>query len=194
MTQEQLNETLHLHSLWLSDDCKGERADLSYADLSYANHNRANLSNADLSYADLNHADLSYANLNHANLNFADLDHADLSNANLNHADLRNTHLRNTILSNAKRHGKTIKNFARWDNLYLYDVEILVHEEGVVVKMGCQIRSLERWKNDFWNNPTEFPNDDSAKSRLRIRAFDFAVGYATDRGWIKNNKENEHNA
>lgn len=87
MTQEELNEVLEKHKLWL--DCKeggvsgGVRADLRYANLSYANLSRADLRNANLRDANLYGADLSYANLREANLSGADLRGADLSYADL---------------------------------------------------------------------------------------------------------------
>lgn len=47
--------------------------------------------------------------------------------------------------------------------------------------MGCHWRSLAEWEADFWNNPKEFPNDGSAKSNMRLAAYNFA------KEWIKNN-------
>ena len=48
-----IQETLHLHELWLSDKSDGVCADLSWADLSRANLRRANLRRANLSRANL---------------------------------------------------------------------------------------------------------------------------------------------
>ena len=48
ITQEQLEEILHKHKLWLEGEEGGERADLSYVDLI-----DADLINADLEGADL---------------------------------------------------------------------------------------------------------------------------------------------
>ena len=59
----ELKDILEKHSLWLSDNSKGERANLSGANLSRANLYNANLSDANLSRANLSDADLSRANL-----------------------------------------------------------------------------------------------------------------------------------
>ena len=78
ITQEQLEEILHKHKLWLENKEGGEKADLSYCDLrdvyftcanlKGANLRRANLRDADLEGADLIGADLEYANSEGANL------------------------------------------------------------------------------------------------------------------------------
>jgi len=79
VNDEQLKEIIKLHGLWLMDDAKGKRADLSGADL-----RGADLSGADLRGADLSGADLSGADLSGAYLSGADLIGADLSGADLN--------------------------------------------------------------------------------------------------------------
>jgi len=78
MTQEELNEIVRSHGLWLRLSPEGKRADLSGADLS-----RAYLSGAYLSGANLSRAYLSGANLSRAYLSGADLSGADLSGAYL---------------------------------------------------------------------------------------------------------------
>lgn len=68
MTQEELNEVLEKHKLWLEDKEGGVKANLSNADLRYANLRNADLSDADLRYANLSNADLRYANLDYSYL------------------------------------------------------------------------------------------------------------------------------
>ena len=111
ITQEELQEILRKHKLWLNNKVDGEKAELFYIDLS-----NVNLSNIDLSYVDLLEANLSNAklrgaNLTGANLRFADLRGADLRGAylsfanligsNLSFANLRCANLRGTKLSYA---------------------------------------------------------------------------------------------
>ena len=67
IAKEELVEILRKHALWVMEDPKGERADLSEVDL-----RRANLSGADLYEADLRRANLSGANLSGANLSGAE--------------------------------------------------------------------------------------------------------------------------
>ena len=109
ITQDELQEFLRKHKLWLANEPGGERANLRGADLSGANLRGANLRGADLSEADLRGADLSEANLRGAdlwranlwgaNLRGADLSEADLSEADLRGADLRGADLRGADLN-----------------------------------------------------------------------------------------------
>ncbi len=106
ITSNDLPAILAGHKLWLMDDPKGSRANLSGADLSGANLYGADLSRADLyganlSGANLYGADLSRANLSGANLYGADLYGADLSRANLSRANLSGANLSGANLSTA---------------------------------------------------------------------------------------------
>ena len=111
LTQEELNEIIRLHKLWLENKPEGIKADLfnkdlSGLDLSNSDLRHANLESAYLSYANLRNANLGYANLRYANLRCASLKSANLEsailvNAYLRGADLRNADLRNAILINA---------------------------------------------------------------------------------------------
>ena len=77
VTQEELNQILADHALWLYDQRTGERAQLKYADLS-----NTNLTGVDLSGANLFGINLSGANLSGANLIGVELSGAHLSYAN----------------------------------------------------------------------------------------------------------------
>ena len=88
MEQEELNEALKKHRLWLQNKSGGERAELRGADLSRADLRWANLNRADLRGADLREANLSRADLNRADLRGADLRGANLRGANLRGVDL----------------------------------------------------------------------------------------------------------
>jgi uncharacterized protein YjbI with pentapeptide repeats len=86
MTQEELNEILKKHEMWLEEKEGGERAKLAWvtlkdADLVKANLRGANLSGAYLTEAGLDRADLSEAMLRWANLTGAKLRGADLVGA-----------------------------------------------------------------------------------------------------------------
>jgi len=96
-----IQETLHLHELWLSDKSDGVCADLSGANLREANLYEANLHGADLYGADLSKANLSKANLREANLYEANLREANLYEANLHGADLYGADLSKANLSKA---------------------------------------------------------------------------------------------
>ena len=98
MKQKKLNDILKLHQMWLNNENKGKRADLSKADLSIADLSRANLSYANLSRANLYNADLSKADLSKADLSFSNLSKADLSKANLSKANLSGANLTDVII------------------------------------------------------------------------------------------------
>lgn len=82
ITQDELNEMVRLHGMWLRDEEGGVKlvfkcdADLSDADLSDADLSCADLSNANLRCANLSNANLSCANLSGANLRGANLDYS----------------------------------------------------------------------------------------------------------------------
>lgn len=96
ITEEELNEILRKHELWLKGKDGGKIADLSEADLSGAPLRGANLCRADLSGADLRGA-----NLRGANLIEADLSGANLRGANLSEADLSGANLSEAFLEEA---------------------------------------------------------------------------------------------
>ena len=106
ISQEELNEILKKHKMWLKDKESGKRADLrgvnlSYADLSYVYLKDANLSYADLSGANLWNANLSGTNLYNTDLSGANLWNTDLSGTNLEDADLSGANLMSANLWNA---------------------------------------------------------------------------------------------
>jgi len=93
ITKDELKQILDNHKLWLEDNSKGKRADLSFADLHSADLHSADLSGIDLRSADLRFANLSSANLSYADLRSANLSSADLSSANLSSAKLGDAYL-----------------------------------------------------------------------------------------------------
>ena len=54
----------------------------------------------------------------------------------------------------------------------LIDLGAWVEENrGEMVQLGCFTRTRKEWEADFWNNNNEFPNNNSEKSKARLRAF-----------------------
>jgi hypothetical protein len=154
-------------------------ADLRGAYLRGADLRGAYLSDADLRGADLSDADLSGADLRGANLSGAYLRGADLSGANLRGADLRGADLSGANLSDA-----TIKTCAVFTGLYRYIAMPVIADDGTEhIRMGCYFRSVAEWESDFWNNPTEFTNDGSMKSKMRWMA------YQTCLEWLRLHRE-----
>ena len=74
----------------------------------------------------------------------------------------------------------TIKKYTVITGLYNYVVIPIISEDNVKwVKMGCYLRTVEDWNKDFWNNNSEFPDNGSEKSNLRLFA------YETAKKWFK---------
>ena len=104
-TNLELEGILKKHSLWLTGDPNGVRADLRGADLYGADLYMNNLRGADLRGADLIRADLIRVDLRGTNLSEAVLSEADLSRADLRGADLRGADLSVAVLSGADLRG-----------------------------------------------------------------------------------------
>jgi len=150
-------------------------ADLQGADLQGAYLQGAYLQAAYLKGADLQGAYLQGADLQGAYLKGAYLQGAYLKGADLQGADLQGAYLQGADLQGAYLQGEKISKAIVFTGLYKYIVIPYITEEGVKrVKMGCHNRTLEEWENDFWNNPNEFPNNDSVDSNLRLMAFNTA--------------------
>jgi len=150
-------------------------ADLRGADLRGAYLQGAYLRGAYLRVADLRGADLRGADLQGADLQGADLRGADLRGADLQGAYLRGADLQGADLRGADLRGKKIKTAAVFTGLYTYIVMPYITEENEVrIKMGCYDRTLQEWEKNFWNNNSEFPNDNSVKSNCRLMAFETA--------------------
>lgn len=96
LTQEELNQILAKHQLWLDGKQDGE-----YADLGFANLCSINLENANLSAACLRNAEFYQAQMKNVNLSGAFLYSARLVDANLEKANLRNTNFESANLKRA---------------------------------------------------------------------------------------------
>ena len=104
ISNEELNDILKQHYLWLKND-GGVKADLSYIDLFGADLRGVNLRFANLSGSDLRKTDLRYTELFRADLRGVDLRFADLSGSNLIEADLSGSDLREADLRFANLSG-----------------------------------------------------------------------------------------
>ena len=104
-------------------------------------------------------------------------------NADLSSADLRSADLSYADLSYAEIEDIKIEKCTVITGLYKYMVMPIISDKGIhYVKMGCYFRTVKEWDKDFWNNKSEFPNDKSIKSQLRVLA------YKTAKQWLKINK------
>ena len=69
--------------------------------------------------------------------------------------------------------GATIEKYNSFfaDNLYDYPCGAWIEENEEIIQLGCFTRTRKEWEAGFWNNKKEFPNDDSEKTKARLRAF-----------------------
>jgi NDP-sugar pyrophosphorylase family protein len=68
-------------------------------------------------------------------------------------------------------------------NGYKYQSCAFISDKGEkYIELGCCTRKIEDWENDFWNNPSEFPNDGRKKSVDRWNT------YLTLKYWLELNK------
>lgn len=138
LNQEELNEILEKHEMWLRGEEGGERADLinvdlrgvnlSYTNLSGADLRNANLGGVDLTYIDLSNADLwntnlSYTELKGSNLWNINLSESDLNNADLSYTNLRGANLSYTNLSYTDLRGADLR-YANLNNANLWDANL----------------------------------------------------------------------
>jgi uncharacterized protein YjbI with pentapeptide repeats len=167
LTQQQLNEIIELHQLWVECQPNGKRAIFYGIDLSgldFQNKNlrnaifrRSNLSNtnfcgatlynadfsrADLSGSDLSKANIRYATLTDANLTGVNLSYADMYGSNLINADLTNANLYNTDISNTDLRGTNLTN-ANLIVLQLPIWSVYIHKD--TIRVGIQHHSHEAW-------------------------------------------------
>ena len=152
MKKEELDVILKSHKYWLNGE-GGEKADLQGVDLQ----------GADLQGVDLRGASLQGVDLWGANLQGADLQGANLWRANLQGANLRGANLTDNI---------KISKIGVFEGLYKYQSMVIITMEGQeFINMGCYTRHVDEWKNNFWNNPSEFPNSGGIASKERRMAY-----------------------
>jgi hypothetical protein len=141
----------------------------------------ADLSGADLIGADLSEADLRGADLSRADLRGADLSGADLSGADLSGADLIGADLSEADLSGADLSGVKIQSCAVFTGLYKYLAMPVIAEDGTeYIRLGCHFRKASEWSGNFWNNPSEFPNNGDAGSKDRWNAYQACLRWLED--------------
>ena len=150
------------------------------ADLRGADLRGIDLRGIDLQGIDLRGTYLRGADLRGTDLRGADLQGNDLQGIDLQGIDLRGTYLRGADLRGTDLHGVKIKKAIVITGLYNYIIIPFISESGEkYIRMGCYTRTVKEWENDFWNNPNEFPNDNSLKSNLRL------LGFETGKKWFE---------
>jgi len=180
-TPKELSKVLADHNKWVLGETGGERADLIGAYLSGADLRGAYLSGAYLIGADLRGADLRGADLRDADLSGADLRGAYLRGADLRGADLIGADLIGADLIGADLIGVKVKTFAVFSGLYKYVSMPVIAEDGTeYIRLGCHFRKASEWADNFWNNPSEFPNSGDIASKDRWNAYQACLRWLED--------------
>lgn len=128
ITDEELNKVIELHGLWVLDNTKGERAnlsriDLSYKDLSDVNLRYADVSNSNFSNSDLSEVDLGYANAVNTDFTDAVLVHINFTNTYLMGAKFVNANMSDATILHSFMDGTNFKN-ANLTSAFLMDLEL----------------------------------------------------------------------
>ena len=93
MTQQELNEILRKHKLWLDGKEGGERANMQSAHMRSANMQSANMQSAHMRSADMQCANMQRADMQCADMRYADMQCADMRYADMRYANLRNANM-----------------------------------------------------------------------------------------------------
>ncbi len=135
------------HSLWLKDESKGERADLTRVSLRLVDLRGVKLSYADLHGVDLSGKNLTGANFEGVDLSCANLEGANLTDVNLDRAGLRKVNLGSLTsgcdYSIMEFNDEQLKTIA--DCL----VKSCLHSENVSEDIKQKIKKLEEFANGF---------------------------------------------
>ena len=144
INQEELNEILEKHEMWLKDEEDGECADLISVDLKDVDLSNTDLRKADLYNINLRGANLRGVDLVNADLRNADLRGADLRDANLMGADLNNANLNNANLWNAKLSYANLNNIETNMNTIGYSLACPEYGSFIGYKKanGCLVKLL----------------------------------------------------
>ena len=175
LNQEELNEILEKHEMWLKNEKGGERADLINVDLRSIDLSNVNLSGADLRNANLGGADLSNVNLSNAdlwnvNLSYAELRGSDLWNINLSESDLNNANLSDTNLRGAN---------LSYSNLSYTDLR------------GADLRYADLNNSNLWDANLSYANLNNIETNMNTIGYNLAcpekgsfIGYKKANGCI----------
>ena len=154
VSQEDLNEAVRKHGLWLAGKAGGERLALRGSNLRGSNLRGSNLSGSDLrgsnlrdsnlSDSDLSNSDLSNSDLRDSNLSDSDLRYSNLRGSNLSDSDLRYSDLRDSNLSNSDLSGVTGFVLLPVQDMRGYSFPHAIQtDNGWRIRAGCRDFSIE---------------------------------------------------
>lgn len=151
MTQEELNEILKKHKLWLEGESGGERFSHYGENLSGFDFSGVDLRSADLKGSDLTGSNFSCANLKDAYLTGARLANVCLINADLRGANLRGANLENSGLTGADLRGADLHGACFEGAIF----SVSKRSKNLILKIAEDIKKSRREKS---------PSDTSAQA------------------------------
>jgi hypothetical protein len=154
MDQQEINEIIKEHQLWLEGKEDGVRADFTEKDLRGADFTEKDLRGAKFYCADLRGANFRYANLTNADFRNVNLTNADLSNANLTNVNLTSSDLTNADMQYATLN-YTILHYAILNGANFSGVNIIVLQLPIwnvyihaeTIQIGWRHHTHEVWLN-----------------------------------------------
>ena len=138
MTQQEVNEIIELHELWLTGKEGGKRANFQRCKFSGIDFSDKNLSGADFSYSTFTsvsfyRTNLSRADFSHSQLYQSDFRGVDFFGVNLKRAELVDTKFaRSNIFRFNKEGGR--------------DCFAVVHDSWIMIHAGCFWGSLDEFQ------------------------------------------------
>jgi uncharacterized protein YjbI with pentapeptide repeats len=174
ITQDEFDFILKDHALWLEDETKGKRADLSERDLRNLKLAHVHLEGANLSYSRLEGSDLTQIHLTGARLIQTHLEDTMLFHAELSAAVLIGAHLENSNLEYASLLNANL-GWAHLENASLPSIDgrylclCFAHLEKANVEYAC----LEgAWLVNAWASNANFKSVNLQSADLRNAHFE----------------------
>lgn len=101
MTQEELDEVIRKHKLWLNGEEGGERANLIDKDLRGLDMDGADMRDARMEHVDMRYASMRNADMRNAHMRDANMEYIYMRSANMENADMVNVNMRFAIMMGA---------------------------------------------------------------------------------------------
>lgn len=144
LDQEEFDNVVRLHNMWLKREKGGIRADFSYQNLAHLDFSERDLSGACFWSTNLNSINAFRTNFSGAHLMGAELEQANLAYANLSHANLTGASLKHTNLFRVKMMG-TMGNGKEIKTIQIGGFPCAYTNK--TIQFACQRHDIDVWVN-----------------------------------------------
>ena len=187
LANEEFDEIIKQHALWLEDDKKGKRADLSGYNLSEFDLAEINLSKAILEGSAFWKAKMTKINLSGALMRNCNILDSDLTEAVLDDIDCRGSHITHSNLTKVHATRAIFSNCVMWDNNYTEAVMTASDFTSAEVCDG-KFTSANMSYCNFWMANLDYAHFDKANMKGAILAWTKDSYWATfkeaDMQWV----------